>query len=83
MINTIIYLLTIVGVFFSIRFFIKLIKNEKMANVFRQNLRKGDKVTFHVMQSQRPEGEILDLDPLGDGQFVKITTIVPKRFIYP
>ena len=83
MINTIIYLLTIVGVFFSIRFFIKLIKNEKMANVFRQNIRKGDKVTFHVMQSQRPEGEILDLDPLGDGQFVKITTVVPKRFIYP
>ena len=83
MINTIIYLLTIVGVFFSIRFFIKLIKNEKMADVFRQNIRKGDKVTFHVMQSQRPEGEILDLDPLGDGQFVKITTVVPKRFIYP
>jgi len=83
MINTIIYLLTIVGVFFSIRFFIKLIKNEKMADVFRQNLRKGDKVTFHVMRSQRPEGEILDLDPLGDGQFVKITTVVPKRFIYP
>jgi hypothetical protein len=83
MINTIIYLLTIVGVFFSIRFFIKLIKNEKMADVFRQNLRKGDKVSFHVMQSQRPEGEILDLDPLGDGQFVKITTVVPKRFIYP
>jgi hypothetical protein len=83
MINTLIYLLTIVGVFFSIRFFIKLIKNEKMADVFRQNLRKGDKVSFHVMQSQRPEGEILDLDPLGDGEFVKITTVVPKRFIYP
>ena len=54
-----------------------------MADVFRQNLRKGDKVSFHVKQSQRPEGEILDLDPLGDGEFVKITTVVPKRFIYP
>ena len=77
------YLLIIGGVFFSIRFFIKLIRNEKLADVFRQNLRKGDKVSFHVIQSQRPEGEILDLDPLGDGEFVKITTVVPKRFIYP
>ena len=77
------YLLIIGGVFFSIRFFIKLIRNEKLADVFRQNLRKGDKVSFHVKQSQRPEGEILDLDPLGDGEFVKITTVVPKRFIYP
>ena len=75
--------LGLTGLGLSISYLIKAIKNEKKAKSFRTQIRKGDRVTFHVMESKMPEGEVIDTDPLGDGEYVKVSTIVPKRFIYP
>ena len=74
------FLLGLSGLLYSFLELFKSFKNEKIAKIFRQNLRKGDKVSF---QTQNTEGEIVDLDPLGDGNYIKVSTIVPINRIYP
>jgi hypothetical protein len=61
----------------------KMVGNERKAKLFRINLRKGDRVVFYVFPNKSPEGVVVDSDPLGDGKFVKVETIVPKHLIYP
>ena len=74
------FLLGLSGLLYSFLELFKSFKNEKIAKIFRQNLRKGDKVSF---QTQNTEGESVDLDPLGDGNYIKVSTIVPINRIYP
>ena len=57
-------------------------KKENKAIEFRKTIRKGDAVKYHTSSGYN-EGEILDIDPLGDGKYIKVTSIVPKHFIYP
>ena len=72
-----------IGIFLGLFYLIFLRKGENKAKLFRKTIKVGDQIKYHVSQIETPEGEIVDIDPCNDGNFVKITTIIPKHFIYP
>ena len=75
-------MLIILFCFLSICYIVwKVFVGEKKAKVFRKNLKLGDSVSWD--SAYHNKGEIVDIDPKGDGNFVKVTSLVPKHIIYP
>lgn len=57
------------------------IKTEKRGKEFRKTLKTTDKVWFSRQGSV--EGEIIETDAKGDGEFVAVKVIVRKKSVYP